>query len=295
MKTTTIALFSLISGSTALAAPRTSASYTIAVETTDAGGLRAASASYKNDGIAGLIAGIATVASPSELAKSGYIGQLYDVVGFTVNVSPSTVNEGATRQMSGGQLLDDATLLAVNAASVAWSAASPLTINASALATAGIVYQNTLALVQGTYAGSTGSINLAVFNVNTDDFGGYAGDGIGNDWQVQYFGLPPNPAAGPLLDPDGDGQNNFYKWIAGLNPTDPTSVFKLRLARSFQGEHLIFSPIVSGRTYTVIYSHDLFALPRGFITINGGSERTVIDTNAFAVPKRIYRVEIAKP
>ena len=62
-----------------------------------------------------------------------------------------------------------------------------------------------MALVQGIYAGSTGSTNLTVLNVNPDNFGIYAGDGVGDTWQVQYFGLPPNPAAGPLLDPDVDG------------------------------------------------------------------------------------------
>ena len=54
-----------------------------------------------------------------------------------------------------------------------------------------------MALAQGSYAGSTGSLNLTVLNVNQDNFGSYAGDGIGDDWQVQYFGLPSNPAAGP--------------------------------------------------------------------------------------------------
>ena len=40
-----------------------------------------------------------------------------------------------------------------------------------------------------------------------DNFGTYAGDGLGDDWQVQYFGLS-NPNAAPLLDPDFDGHNN---------------------------------------------------------------------------------------
>ena len=281
------------------AAPRTSLNYSIVTETSDIGGKRTTSASYTNDGSAGLIAGISTVASPSESAKHGYIAQLFDVAGFTVNALPSTVNEGAARQVIGGYLLDDATLVAVNAASVAWSAASPLTINASGLATAGIVYQNTMALVQGTYAGDTGSINLTILNVNTDDFGSYAGDGIGDDWQVQYFGLPPNPAAGPLLDPDGDGQNNRFEWIAGLIPTDSNSAFKLSIVGSFQGANLIFGPTVAGRTCTVKYGFD-FADVSNWLTISGGivsdigNLRTVTDTNAPLGPRKYYRVEIGK-
>ena len=140
-----------------------------------------------------------------------------------------------------------------------------------------------------------------MLNVNIDDLPGYSGDGIGDDWQVQYFGLPPNPAAGPLLDPDGDGQNNRYEWIAGLNPTDPSSVFKLRIARALQNQQLFFGPIVSGRTYTVTYASSLFTLPpwpplsAGFTAIIDEAERTFPDTNASGAANRFYRINITKP
>jgi hypothetical protein len=52
------------------AGPRGSANYTIATDTTDAGGTRATSTSYTHDGSAGLIAGLATVASPAETIVS---------------------------------------------------------------------------------------------------------------------------------------------------------------------------------------------------------------------------------
>ena len=93
--------------SQAPAGPRSSADYAIVTDAADLGGRRATSANYTNDGSAGLIAGVSTVASPSEIAKHGYIAQLYEVAGFTVSASPSTVNEGATRQVIGAHLLDD--------------------------------------------------------------------------------------------------------------------------------------------------------------------------------------------
>ena len=309
MKTTFFAILGLISTGTAQAGPRTSANYTITTDTADAGGRRATSASYTNDGSAGLIVGVSTVASPSETAKHGYVAQLYEVGGFTVSASPATVNEGATRQVIGGFLLDDATLLAINAASVAWSAASPLTINASGLATAGIVYQNTMALVQGTYLGSTGSINLTILNVNTDDFGSYAGDGIGDDWQVQYFGLPPNANAGPNIDFDHTGQTNLFKYTAGLNPLDPNSRFVLKIApvpnpllpgQFLAGQkNLIFSPRFADRTYTVFSNSGLATglfspLTNPSAPSDNGTERTITDLSATG-PLKFYRVEITKP
>ena len=112
------------------------------------------------------------------------------------------------------------------AASITWSIVSgPLTgINSNGLATAATVYQNTSATAQGVYAGDTGALNLTVLDTIPDNFGSYAGDGIGDDWQFQYFGLS-NPNAAPLLDPDHDGHNNLFEFTAGIIPTDAASKF----------------------------------------------------------------------
>ncbi|HZJ17162.1 MAG TPA: hypothetical protein VFD27_19065 [Chthoniobacteraceae bacterium] len=285
------------------AGPRSSANYSMLTDTVDNGGKRTTSAAYTNDGSAGSVSGISTVGAPVEAAKHGYIGQLYDIAELIVNSAQPSVDEGASLQLGAWQLLDDATYLAVDAASVAWGAAvSPIgSISGSGLATAELVYQDTPASVQGSFGGFSGSLNLTVLNVATDDFGSYAGDGIGDDWQVQYFGLD-NPNAAPGVDADGDGQDNRFEWTAGLIPTDAGSVFKLRIeAAAAQSALLLFSPIVSGRTYTVTYAHDLLTLPpwpalSGIpTTFDNGPERAVIDIDAHMVPKRFYRVEITKP
>lgn len=284
------------------AGPRTSASYSLATDTADAGGTRATSASYTNDGSAGGVVGVSTVASPAETAKHGYIGQLTEVTALQLAASPTTVNEGATRQLSAAQLLDDLTTNAVPANSIAWSIVSgPLSINANGLATAATVYQNTAATAQGVYAGNTGSLVLTVVDSIADNFGSYAGDGIGDDWQFQYFGLN-NPNAAPLLDPDHDGHNNLFEFTAGIVPTDSTSKFSYRIepVPGFPTQRkLIFSPRLAGRTYAVKISATLGAgavwsnLAGGVITDNG-NERTVTDTSATGSAK-FYSVEIVKP
>ena len=63
---------------------------------------------------------------------------------------------------------------------------------------------------------------------NPDNHGSYAGDGIPDSWQAQYFELN-NPNAAPNKDVDGTGQNNLFKYVAGLDPTNPTSVFRLKI------------------------------------------------------------------
>ena len=302
MKTkTSIALLCLLSGSTALAGSRSSANYAITTDTVDAAGSRAVSANYANAGSASLIAGISAVAAPAESTKSGYIAQLYGVAGLLVNSAAPSVNETATLQLAAWQLLDDATFLATNASAVTWGIVSgPITdVSATGLATAGLVFENTSATVQGTFGGFTGSLNFTVLDSVPDNFGAYAGDGIGDDWQVQYFGQN-NPLAAPGLDPDGDGQNNLFEFTAGLIPTDPASMFHLRIAPvpgQPSRKKVIFSPRLDGRTYIVESRLTLGGAWQPLTSStqsDNGAERTVTDLDATGV-KKFYRVEITHP
>jgi len=284
------------------AGPRVSTNYSIATDVADAGGKRTTSASYSNDGSAGGAAALATVAAPAEVARSGYIGQLYDITGLAISGASPNVNEGATDQLAAWQTLDDATLLPVAATSVTWSVQTgPLTsINASGLATAGIVYQNTAATAQGSYLGNTGAFVLTILNVNLDDFGAYAGDQIDDSWQVQYFGQPPNANAGPNVDVSGTGQTNLFKYVAGLNPLDG-SRFTLAIT-SVPGQpgqkNLSFNPVFSGRTYTVTAKSSLitgsYSPINASFPIDNGTTRTMTDLSASGTSK-FYRVEISRP
>ncbi len=285
------------------AGPKNSAGYAIITDTLDAGGKRAASASYTNDSSAGGVVGISTVAAPVVTMKHGYIGQLSEVTALQLAATPATVNETATRQLSGSLLLDDLTISAVPAASITWSIVSgPLTsISTGGLATAGTVYQTESATAQGSHAGTLGIINLTILDTIADNFGSYAGDGLADDWQVVWFGQN-NPLAGPLVDYDHDGFNNLFEFTAGTLPNDALSFFTCRI-ESVPGflthKNLIFSPIMAGRTYTVKSSITLGAAATwssltGFLTSNNGVERTVTDTAATGDAK-FYTVEIVKP
>ena len=278
---------------------RSSANYSITPEIQDTGGAQSTAGVYRIDNSIGAIGTLN--GGGGNVGKNGYIGQLYDVAGLVVDATPTSVNETQTRQLSAAQLLDDATFIAVPASSVSWQVLSgPISgISGGGLATAGTVFQDTSASVQGTYQNKDGSLNLTVVNVGTDDFGTYANDGIDDSWQVQYFGQD-NPNAGPNVDADGTGQTNLFKFIAGLNPVDG-SRFLLSIS-PVNGQptqkNLIFSPIVSARTYVVQFATVLQSPTSWSDVVNtsqsdNGDERTVTDLNATPAPK-FYRVQITK-
>jgi hypothetical protein len=281
------------------AGPRASTSYTVPADSADAAGARATSSSYNSDASLGGITGTATAASPAETVKSGYIGQLYQVTGLQLIATPSTINESGTRQLGAAQVLDDATTLAVPAASIAWSVqGGPLTgISSSGLATAGLVGQNTAATVQGSYLGLSAMLGLTVLDSIPDNFGSYATDGIPDSWQLQYFGAD-NPLAAPTADATGTGQNNLFKYTAGLNPTDPASRFVTAVGSAIGARTLTISPRLPDRTYTVQFSTDLSASgwqPLTGATIqDNGQTRTVTDPDGVSL-RKFYRVQVTYP
>ena len=290
-------LFLILAVSTAGAQTRTSASYNQGAETVDGGGGRSASASYTNDGSSGGTGGVSTFAAPVETVRHGYAGQLYEITALQLAATPATVNETATRQLSAVQLLDDSTTFPVTASAVAWSVQSgPLTsVSTSGIVTASTVFQDTTASVQGLFAGLSGTLNLTVVNSNPDNYGLFAGDGLPDDWQNQYFAASPANAA-PAKDPDGDDQNNLFEFIAGLIPTSAVSRFQLDIQPV--PRRLVFSPRLTDRTYTVQWTLNPATGPwatlTGATTSDTGSVRTVTDPGATS-PRKYYRVQIQKP
>jgi hypothetical protein len=275
------------------------------ISTIDSGGQRVTNANCTMDGSIGGIGGISTnVAPPLETVKAGYIGQLTEVATLSVTGTPSSVNEGNTSQLSGTAKLDDDTFTALPGSEINWTPPSyPLTsISAGGLATASSVYANTNGLFSGYYLGANAYGSLLVLDSLPDNYGSYASDGLPDSWQVGYFGPPPNANAAPGADADGTGQNNLFKYVAGLDPTNPASIFILKID-SVSGQpgqkSLTFSPWASDRTYTPEHRTNLDSgVYTNLTTFTGpttnSTQITVTDTNATQASK-FYRIKITYP
>ncbi|MGO9525984.1 MAG: LamG-like jellyroll fold domain-containing protein [Verrucomicrobiia bacterium] len=132
-------------------------------------------------------------------------------------------------------------------------------------------------------------------------------DGIPNWWRMLWFGSGSSTNAAACTaccagcDADGTGQNNFFKYVAGLNPTDPTQVFTVQIAASNQVINLTYSPVYTNVNYTVQSSPDLNPLNFSNLTnvtatpppINGGSV-TVTDLQPWP-SNEFYHVLISLP
>lgn len=147
-----------------LAGSRTSANYTITADVLDAGAQPTTGVNIANVGSIGGIAGLSQNVSPLELARQGYIGQLYEATALLLNASLTNVPAGSNTQLGAVARLDDNTFLSLAATQVIWSVTTgPIAnIDANGLATAGVVSQNTAAIVRGDSLGATGTLQLVV-------------------------------------------------------------------------------------------------------------------------------------
>ena len=254
-------------GSVYAASKRSSLNYALRPESFSSGALQTVSAraNYTIDGaldVAG--GGIAT--SANYVVKPGYIGQLYDVTTLSLNVSSIlTIAEEGTRDLGDlvvSAVLDDETTIRLRSHEVLWSPVfGPLTgIDELGVATAGAVFEDMPALAQGSFLGGSRDLDLLVLDLAPDNFEAYAGDGLDDDWQVGFFGLPPNVDAGPGKNPDKDPHDNRFEFLTGYDPTDGSDFFRFRVVdRGASRVTLQLSKVIPGTRYRFERSRDLEA------------------------------------
>jgi hypothetical protein len=116
------------------------------------------------------------------------------------------------------------------------------------------------------------------------------GDGMDDDWEVAYFGNTSRDGSG---DYDGDGVSDLQEFLAGTDPTNANSVFRvLTVAPAGGGGKLLFWTGNSTRSYRAEYKDDLGAA--GWTSLTGtiswnGTTASITDTTATNSANRYCR------
>src|SRR5262249_42237750 len=89
-------------------------------------------------------------------------------------------------------------------------------------------------------------------------------------WLASY-GLP-SPGSADYLDSDNDGLNNSQEYLAGTNPTNAGSVFKITGVQLISGSQFVVHwSSVSNRLYDVLRATNLAMGAAAFVPLRGAT------------------------
>ncbi len=184
----------------------------------------------------------------------GFAGQVTIPIGLVAQGLPMSLAEmtGAAPELA--LEFDDGSLAAVESPFVSWwvdSGSATFFAEIGSLV-AGPVFQDETVWLNYALGGYVGSSTLAVTDSVADNFGTYAGDGLDDDWQVLWFGLPPAWSAAPNANPDSDAYDNRFESLTGTNPTDGSDFLTVYLDEFGGGSATLrLSKMIPGTRYGV--------------------------------------------
>lgn len=148
------------------------------------------------------------------------------------------------------------------------------------------------AQTQGT---SSQSLKIASFKVvGPWEKGPYTADGTMPQYWLMENGMPVQDGMA-TLDKDGDGFNNYSEYLAGTDPNDPGSQFRIYLEKDENGSPVLTWKHSDYRAYKVFKSSDLtlagsFLEEKGAIQQVGQQNRMAIESQSSG--PNFYRVQV---
>lgn len=131
----------------------------------------------------------------------------------------------------------------------------------------------------------------------------HVGDGIPDSWRAQYFpnqptnnvnGMMTNNQSCATCDADGDGLNNLQEFLAGTDPTNPATAFRIiSITQQPGGTNVIVWTSVTGKNYQVYATTDpanTYA-PIGSTVPSAGTNTSYTDSGVTGATK-YYKVQV---
>jgi hypothetical protein len=122
------------------------------------------------------------------------------------------------------------------------------------------------------------------------------GNGLPDGWEYKYFGVPTG--SDPNADPDGDGLSNLQEYLAGSNPQDGNSVFRITEIQPVGNNIRITWKAGGGRTNIVQSAPSLTGMYSNMssnIILPGSGDTTTNYLDAGAAtnaPVRFYKIRL---
>jgi len=145
---------------------------------------------------------------------------------------------------------------------------------------------------------TTNMLDQAMYNSISNQVFQNTGIVTFGSWLEQYFGCTNDPDAAPTADPSGDGQDNYTKFLAGMNPTNAASYFHI-LSATNEGNDMFVSWLCGGgrtnvlQTTTNLVGSWSNVSPNIVLAGDGDSITNYLDAGAVTnASARFYRVRL---
>jgi titin len=143
-------------------------------------------------------------------------------------------------------------------------------------------------------AGNTSALSYGVAVTTTST----VNDGIPDAWRAAYFGgngATTNSQSCATCDPDHDGIDNLQKFLAGLNPTNATSILSFDAVSNNLLNNMVGFLSASGIVYRVESCDDLAGgtwLLLADQIVGTGTNIFIVDQGVSATGNRFYRLQV---